>query len=51
MMPCIRRDFCFHIRPHNFAFRSRKALLMTETELRLIAAPARIGASNKPKNG
>ena len=26
--------------PHSFTFRSRKALLMTETELRLIAAPA-----------
>jgi hypothetical protein len=24
---------------HNFVLRSRKALLMTETELRLIAAP------------
>ena len=39
--------FCFH----NFTFRSRKALLMTETELRLIAAPAMIGLSSKPKNG
>ena len=30
---------------------NRKALLMTETELRLIAAPAMIGLSSKPKNG
>jgi hypothetical protein len=35
----------------NTKFRSRKALLMTETELRLIAAPAMIGLSSKPKNG
>jgi hypothetical protein len=36
---------------HNLTFRSRNALLMTETELRLIAAPAMIGLSSKPKNG
>ena len=36
---------------HSFTFRSRKALLMTETELRLIAAPATMGLSGKPKNG
>jgi hypothetical protein len=36
---------------HSFAFRSLKALPMTDTELRLIAAPAIIGLSNKPKNG
>ena len=36
---------------HSLAFRRRKALLMTETELRLIAAPAMIGLSSKPKNG
>ena len=36
---------------HSLTFRSRKALLMTETELRLIAAPAMIGLSSKPKNG
>jgi hypothetical protein len=36
---------------HNLIFRSRKALLMTDTELRLIAAPAMIGLSNRPKNG
>jgi hypothetical protein len=35
----------------SLTFRSRKALLMTVTELRLIAAPAMIGLSNKPKNG
>jgi len=28
---------------YSFSFRSRKALPMTETELRLIAAPAMIG--------
>ena len=36
---------------HSFTFRSRKALAMTETELRLIAAPAMIGLRSTPKNG
>ena len=36
---------------HSLTFRSRKALLMTETELMLIAAPAMIGLSSKPKKG
>jgi hypothetical protein len=36
---------------HSLTFRSRNALPMTETELRLIAAPAMIGLSSKPKNG
>lgn len=36
---------------HSLTFRNRKALLMTETELRLIAAPAMIGLSSIPKNG
>ena len=35
----------------SFAFRSRSALQMTDTELRLIAAPAMIGLSSKPKKG
>ncbi len=48
-----RLCFCFHVSQlnHSLTFRSRKALLMTETELRLIAAPAMIGLSSKPKNG
>ena len=49
-----RRIFVFIFRfriNHSLTFRSRKALLMTETELRLIAAPAMIGLSSKPKNG
>ena len=33
------------------ALRSRRALLITETELKLIAAAAIIGDSSKPKNG
>jgi len=39
--------------PHNLSltFRSRRALLMTDTELRLIASPAITGLSSKPKNG
>lgn len=36
---------------HSFTLRRRRALLMTETELRLIAAPAMIGLSSQPKNG
>ena len=35
----------------SFALRSRKAFVITETELKLIAAAARIGLSNTPKNG
>jgi hypothetical protein len=33
------------------ALRSRNALAITETELKLIAAPAIIGLSSSPKNG
>lgn len=47
-------DRCFgnHVfRDPSLTFRRRKALLMTETELRLIAAPAMIGLSSRPKNG
>jgi hypothetical protein len=29
----------------------RRALLMTETELKLMAAPAMMGLSSTPKNG
>ena len=36
---------------HKPAFRSRRALAMTDTELKLIATPAMIGLNNKPKNG
>lgn len=36
---------------HNFAFLRRSALSITDTELRLIAAPATIGLSNQPKIG
>jgi hypothetical protein len=36
---------------HSFTFRSRKALPITDTELRLIAAPATIGLSRIAKNG
>lgn len=33
------------------ALRSRNALAITETELKLIAAPAIIGLNSSPKNG
>jgi len=36
---------------HNFAVRSRRALVMTETELKLMAAAAKMGLSRMPKNG
>ena len=36
---------------HSFIDRSRSALAMTETELKLIAAPAIIGLRRIPKNG
>ena len=36
---------------YSFACRSRSELVMTETELKLIAAAARIGLSKIPKNG
>jgi hypothetical protein len=41
----------FTLLAHSFIFRNRKALAMTETELRLIAAPAMIGLRSTPKNG
>ncbi len=36
---------------HHFTFPSLSAFEITETELRLIAAPARIGLRRRPKNG
>ena len=50
---CASSLFFFYVAQlnHRFTFRSRKALLMTETELRLIAAPAMTGLSSRPKNG
>jgi hypothetical protein len=36
---------------YNLSVRSRRALAITETELRLIAAPAMIGLSKRPKKG
>ena len=36
---------------YSFTFRSRNAFVITETELKLIAAAAKIGLSNTPKNG
>lgn len=36
---------------HKFTFRNRSALAMTETELKLMAAPAMMGLSSTPKNG
>ena len=36
---------------HRFTFFNRRALLMTETELKVIAALAIMGLNNNPKNG
>jgi len=36
---------------YKFAFRKRRALAITETELRLIAALASMGLSSQPKKG
>jgi len=38
-------------KPYSFTFRSRRELLITETELRLIAAAANIGEIKTPRNG
>ena len=38
-------------RPHSCTRRSRRALPMTDTELKVIAALAIIGLSSRPKNG
>ncbi len=37
--------------PYNSTRRSRSALVITETELKLIAALAIIGLSSRPKTG
>jgi len=36
---------------HSFSRRNRSALVMTDTELKLMAAPAIMGLSSTPKNG
>jgi hypothetical protein len=44
-------ESCQTIKHQSFIERSRNALLITDTELRLMAAPAIIGLSRRPKNG
>ena len=39
------------ITPYNFRLRKRRAFAITDTELKLMAADARIGLSRIPKNG
>ena len=39
------------VRSYSFTFRRRSEFVITETELKLMAAAARIGLSNRPKNG
>ena len=38
-------------RRYSFTFLRRSALVITETELKLMAAPAIMGLSSRPKNG
>ena len=45
------RNLRARVQPSRFTERSRSALAMTETELRLMAAPAMIGLRSRPKNG
>ena len=47
--PCNPCDPRFNF--HSFSVRNLNAFAITETELRLIAAPAMMGLSSKPKNG
>lgn len=47
---------CYFLLPeikpdHSFTLRSLRALVMTETELKLMAAAATMGLSSHPKNG
>ena len=37
--------------PHSSTFLSRSEFVITDTELKLIAAAAKIGRSKSPKNG
>lgn len=46
-----RLDSRGELKNHSFTLRNRRALLITETELRLIAAPAMMGLSSNPKKG
>jgi hypothetical protein len=46
-----RRSRCSWLQIYSRSVRSRRALAITETELRLMAVPAMIGLSNRPKNG
>ena len=36
---------------YNFGLRRRRALVITETELKLMAAAAKMGLSSRPKKG
>jgi hypothetical protein len=42
---------CFIIARNNFARPSRSVFVITDTELKLIAAAAMMGESSKPKTG
>ena len=47
----VTRDDLFSVWVHSFTLLKRSALVMTDTELKLIAAPASMGLSSRPKKG
>jgi hypothetical protein len=46
-----RVDLCFDGEVYKGVERSLRALVITETELRLMATPASMGLSSRPKKG
>jgi hypothetical protein len=42
---------CFVRQAYNFTLRRRSAFVITDTELKLMAAAAKMGLSRSPKNG
>ena len=49
--PGLQFDNAFGVNLHSLTPRKRRALAMTETELKLIAAAASMGLNSRPKNG
>ncbi len=46
-----RQECPSHTSGYSFAWRRRRALVITETELKLMAAAAKMGLSSRPKKG
>ena|SRR5437667_11189939 len=49
--PGLQFDNAFGVNLHSLTPRKRRALAMTETELKLMAAAASMGLNSRPKNG